>query len=219
MIAIVDDEKDIVKLVSKHLERAGFKTIKFYNGYEFLNSINKSIPDLVILDLMLPDIDGIEICKSIKNNDRYSNIKIIMLTAKADESDKVIGLELGADDYIVKPFSPKELVARVKAVLRRNTEKEDIIKIREIKIDTKKMDVYLQNRKVELTTTEFKILLMLAKRKGWVFSREQILRNLWGDDKIVIERSIDVHIRHLREKLGKFGKNIKNVRGAGYKLE
>lgn len=219
LIAIVDDEEDIVELVSTHIEKAGYKTVKFYNGFDFLNFLNKAQPELVILDLMLPDIDGIEICKKIKNNEKFSNIKVIMLTARSDESDRIVGLELGADDYVIKPFSPKELVARVKAVLRRNKEKDNIIKIGEIKIDTKKMEVYLQDKKVELTTTEFNILLILAGKKGWVLSREQILKNLWGDDKIVIDRSIDVHIRHLRKKLGKAGKYIKNVRGVGYKIE
>ncbi len=220
LIAIVDDEVDIVKLVSENLEKAGYKTVKFYNGTDLLRFIDKTQPELIILDLMLPDIDGIEICKRIKNNENLSRIKIIMLTARADEADKIIGLEIGADDYVIKPFSVKELVARVKAVLRRELTKEEIIKIGEdLIIDTGRMEVYSNKKKINLTSTEFNILKILAKKKGWVYTREQILKYLWGDDKIVIDRTIDVHIRNLRRKLGKAGTHIKNIRGIGYKIE
>jgi len=223
IVAIIDDEPDIVELVSLHLKKAGFKVKGFFDAKSFYQFLHKEIPDLIILDLMLPDIDGIEICKYLKMNERYSLIPIIMLTARGDESDKVLGLELGADDYVIKPFSPRELVARVKAVLRRGKlshQEKKIIKIDNIlKIDLQKYEVYVNEKKVNLTTTEFKILEILSKKRGWVFSRDQLLDYLWGDDKIVIDRTIDVHIKHLRDKLGPAGKFIKNIRGIGYKLE
>ncbi len=223
IVAIIDDEPDIVELVSLHLTKAGFKVKGFFDAKSFYQFLHKEIPDIIILDLMLPDIDGIEICKYLKMNEKYSLIPIIMLTARGDESDKVLGLELGADDYVTKPFSPRELVARVKAVLRRgklSQQERKIIKIDNIlKIDLQKYEVYVNEKKVGLTTTEFKILEILSKKRGWVFSRDQLLDYLWGDDKIVIDRTIDVHIKHLRDKLGPAGKFIKNIRGIGYKLE
>jgi DNA-binding response OmpR family regulator len=222
VIAVVDDEPDILELVSIHLKKANFKVREFADAEAFLKSLDKQIPDLLILDLMLPDADGMDICKYLKKKDKYASIPVIMLTAKTDETDKVLGLELGADDYVTKPFSPRELVARVRAVLRRK-EQKDVAKKIEIGnilvIDLQKFEVRLKNKKIDLTTTEFKILKILAVRQGWVFSREQILNELWGTDKIVIDRTIDVHIKNLREKLGKVGEFIKNVRGVGYKLE
>ncbi len=224
MIDIVDDEKDILELVALHLERSGFRVRKFLLAKPFLRELSIKQPDLIILDLMLPDIDGIEVCKFLKSHEEYGDIPIIMLTARATETDKVLGLELGADDYVTKPFSPRELVARVKAVLRRGgrqEEKEDKkIQIGGIlSIDPFKFEVYVRGKRIELTPTEFKILKMLAEKKGWVFTRKQILDELWGYDKIVLDRTVDVHIKHLREKLGEAGKFIKNVRGVGYKIE
>jgi two-component system phosphate regulon response regulator PhoB/two-component system alkaline phosphatase synthesis response regulator PhoP len=171
---------------------------------------------------MLPDADGLEICKYLRKNDDYSTVPIIMLTAKGDETDKVLGLELGADDYVTKPFSPKELVARVKAVLRRKGEKQEsrIVEVGNILIiDAEKYEVRIEGKRVELTSTEFRILQLLSSRKGWVHTRDQILDHLWGDEKTVLDRTVDVHIKNLREKLGKAKKFIKNVRGIGYKLE
>ena len=171
---------------------------------------------------MLPDDDGFEVCKRIRNNDTLKDTPIIMLTAKSDVMDKILGLELGADDYLTKPFSPRELVARVKAILRRNTTNIDtkIIKVNDILIiDIDRMSVSVKGKKIDLTGTEFKILQLLASRESWVFSRDQLLNHLWGNEKIVIDRTIDVHINHLREKLGVAGKLIKNIRGIGYKLE
>ncbi|MFH1249589.1 MAG: response regulator transcription factor [bacterium] len=176
----------------------------------------------MILDLMLPDIDGIEVCKQLKSDKKTSNFPIIMLTAKGDEFDKVLGLELGADDYITKPFSTRELVARVRAVLRRYRMKtaESTININnDLVIDLQRYSVTVNGHPVNLTSTEFNILKVLATKRGWVFSREQLLQHLWGDDKIVISRTIDVHIKHLREKLGSAAHYIKNIRGVGYKLE
>ena len=221
LIAVIDDEPDILKLVSLHLTKSGFKVKEFLNAENFFKFLSSKIPDLIILDLMLPDADGIEVCKYLKSNQNFSSIPIIMLTARADEADKVLGLELGADDYVTKPFSPRELVARVKAVLRRKTQDSGKkIKIGEILlIDLNKFEVFVENKKIDLTPTEFRILKILASKKGWVFTRDQILNNLWGQEKAVLDRTIDVHIKNLREKLGKASKFIKNVRGVGYKIE
>ncbi len=221
-VAVIDDEPDILELVSIHLKKSGFKVKGFLNADSFLKFLNKQIPELVVLDLMLPDADGLDICKHLKKEDKFSSIPIIMLTAKAEETDKILGLELGADDYVTKPFSPRELVARVKAILRRDRQiqKSKKIKIgKSLIIDLEKYEVFVSNRKVNLTVTEFRILQCLAEKKGIVFTRDRILDYLWGEEKAVLDRTVDVHIKHLREKLGKPGELIKNIRGIGYKLE
>ena len=221
LIAVVDDEPDILELVSIHLTKANYTIETFQDPESFFKFLKNSKPDLLILDLMLPDSDGMDICRYMKKTEQFSSIPIIMLTAKSDETDKILGLEMGADDYVTKPFSPRELVARVNAVLRRKSqvieEKMEIGTL--IEIFPRKFETTVDGKKVDLTTTEFRILKTLASRVGWVFSREQLLDELWGHDKVVIDRTIDVHIKHLREKLGKAGKYIKNVRGLGYKLE
>ncbi len=221
LIAVIDDEPDILELVSLHLTRSGFKVKEFLNAEGFFKFLSSKMPDLIILDLMLPDADGIEICKYLKSNQEYSSIPIIMLTARATETDKVLGLELGADDYVTKPFSPRELIARVKSVLRRKIpDSGKKIKIDDILlIDLNKFQVFVEDKKIDLTPTEFRILEILASKKGWVFTRKQILDHLWGQDKAVSDRTIDVHIKNLREKLGKAKRFIKNVRGVGYKIE
>ncbi len=224
VIAIVDDEEDIVELVSHHLKREGFKVKEFFNGRDFLLFIESIVPDLTILDIMLPGIDGLEICRILKGKQRTSSLPIIMLTAKASEADVVVGLELGADDYIVKPFSPRELIARVKSLLRRTSKKEvgvPTIKIGPLSLNSEKYEVTVNGKKIDLTTTEFKILEVLIERRGSVFTRDQLLKKkrLWGDDKLVYDRTIDVHIKNLREKLGVVGNMIKTIRGIGYKLE
>jgi len=221
LIAVIDDEPDILELVSLHLTKSGFKVKEFLNAESFFKFLSSKMPDLIILDLMLPDSDGIEICKYLKSKEDFKFIPVIMLTARASETDKVLGLELGADDYVTKPFSPRELVARVKAVLRRKTQDSGKkIKIGDILlIDLNKFQVFVENKKIDLTPTEFRILKILASKKGWVFTRDQILNHLWGHDKAVLDRTIDVHIKNLREKLGKASKFIKNVRGIGYKIE
>ena len=222
LIAIIDDEPDIVELVSVNLEKAGFDTRGFSNLESFLSFLKKQTPDLVILDLMLPDADGLEICKYLKKKDELSAIPIIMLTAKAEETDKILGLELGADDYVTKPFSPKELAARVKVALRRQTQKEDTKKIEIggiLVIDLEKFAVKVKGEKIDLTSTEFKILQLLSSKQGWVFSRDKILDYLWGREKAVLDRTVDVHVKNLRDKLGAAGPFIKNMRGIGYKLE
>ena len=223
-IAVVDDEPDIVELVAIHLKKNNFDVSGFNEASSFFKFMENNTPSLIILDLMLPDADGFEICKTLRANEKYAHIPIIMLTAKSEETDKIVGLEIGADDYVTKPFSPKELVARVKAVLRRTetakktleSKKLDVANI--ITIDTQKFEVHVKNEKVDLTSTEFRILLILSKRIGWVFSRKQILDALWGIDKAATDRTVDVHIRHIREKLGEASYLVKNVRGLGYKI-
>jgi two-component system phosphate regulon response regulator PhoB/two-component system alkaline phosphatase synthesis response regulator PhoP len=223
LIAVVEDEPDVSHLIAYHLEKNGFKAKEFRNAKSFLETLSFEIPSLIILDLMLPDIDGLEICKKIKNNEKTSRIPIIIVTAKGEESDRIVGLELGADDYITKPFSPRELVARVKAVLRRvisSDFSDQVIKLgKSLLIDIEKHRVSVDGKSVELTSTEFKLLKILAEKKGRIFTRDKLLDLLWGEDKAVIDRTIDVHIKNLREKLGSAGNLIKTVRGVGYKIE
>ena len=218
LIAVVDDEEDILELVSVNLKKSGFQVKAFADSKGFFRFLKNKKPDLIILDLMLPDIDGFEICKQLKKDNKYMNIPVIMLTAKADESDKLVGLEIGADDYITKPFSPKELVARIKAVLRR-FENKKIAKHKLFEINTEKHEVLVNGKKVDLTATEFKIIEFLNSKKGLVYSREELMNKAWDENKIILDRTVDVHIKNLREKLGPAGKAIKNIRGIGYKLE
>lgn len=222
LIAVVDDEPDIVELVTLHLNKAGYKVKSFNDGEGLFKFLKSSTPDLVILDLMLPDSDGNEICKYLKKEEKFSGIPVIMLTAKSEEMDKILGLELGADDYVTKPFSPRELVARVKAVLRREQKSFETnkIKIADIlEVDLQKYETKVNGVKVELTSTEFRILKLLAERKSWVYARDQILDYLGVQEKGVLDRTVDVHIKNLREKLGEAGKLIKNIRGIGYKID
>ena len=221
-IAIVEDEPDILKLVSVSLEKFGFAVKGFLNSDSFFKSAAVSKPDLIILDLMLPDMDGFEVCKHLKSKDEYKNIPVIVLSARSDESDKVLGLEIGADDYVTKPFSPRELVARVKSVLRRWEAREQAGKIvakKDLEIDRDRYEVRVKGKKVDFTTTEFKILELILSGKGRVFTRDQILAHLWGGEKFVVDRTVDVHIRNIREKLGPTAGVIKNVRGVGYRSE
>lgn len=224
LIFIVDDEPDILELVSINMTRAGFRAFEFENAAALYNKLPKIKPDLIILDLMLPDENGMDICRRLKSSDDYSQIPIIILTAKSETTDKILGLEFGADDYVTKPFEPRELVARVKAVLRRATpqvekEKKKIIFGNMLEVDPNKFEAKVNNKKIILTTTEFKILELLLRKPGYVYSRDKILTNLWGNEKIVEERTVDVHIKHLRQKLGRAGELIKNIRGVGYKIE
>jgi len=221
LVAIVDDEPDILTLVSLHLRRAGFRVKEFSDATGFLTFASRQVPDLVVLDLMLPDMDGADVCRQLKETERLAQVPVIMLTARADEADRVLGLELGADDYVTKPFSPRELVARVRAVLRRRQHGDDPDRLDfgVLSISPGRHVVTVSGERVELTTTEFRILLLLARKPGWVFSRDQILESLWGGEKAVLDRTVDVHVKNIREKLGKAGSLIRNVRGVGYKLE
>jgi two-component system phosphate regulon response regulator PhoB/two-component system alkaline phosphatase synthesis response regulator PhoP len=223
-IVVVEDEIDILDLICLHLKKERYNVRGFLTGYSFMKYLEAECPSLLVLDLMLPDIDGFEICKQLRARPEHASIPIIIITARSTETDKVLGLGLGADDYMVKPFSPRELVARVKAVLRRagrqdpEREKEKIEIGDLMSIDLQKYEVVVEGAKIDLTATEFRILQLLASKSGWVFSREKILTHLWGSDKMVLDRTVDVHIKHLREKMGKAGGLIKNMRGVGYKL-
>ncbi|MGC9361448.1 MAG: response regulator [Candidatus Syntrophosphaera sp.] len=220
-IFVVEDETDILELVRLQLTQAGYATSGFTHAQKMLDRLREGIPDLIILDLMLPDIDGLEVCRRIKTEQAWERIPIIMLTARADIEDRVKGLEHGADDYVTKPFDTSELLARVKAVLRRTAweESRNVLRINpEFRLDFNRYEAYIRDKRIDLTLTEFKILQLLTKRPGWVFKRSQILDHLWGNDKIVIERTVDVHIRNLREKLEDYSYMVKNVRGLGYKF-
>ena len=222
-IAVVDDEPDILDLVELHLTRAGFLVDRYQDGSTFLRALAAEVPDLVVLDLMLPDHHGTDICRSIREDRRLAGLPVIMLTALGEETDRVLGLELGADDYVSKPFSPRELVARVRAVLRRSGERREesgvVVVGNRIRLDLERYTTLVDGEKVELTPTEFRILGILAKGHGRVYSRAQLLEMLWEGEKFVFERTIDVHIRHIREKLGDAAELIQNVRGVGYKLD
>ncbi|MFH1552908.1 MAG: response regulator transcription factor [Candidatus Omnitrophota bacterium] len=222
LLAIVDDDPGIIDLVSDYFSRKGATVKGFSDSEGLFRFLGNKKPDLLILDLGLPGMNGFEICKRLKEKERFSAIPIIILSGKDEERDKVSGLDLGADDYVVKPFSLEELEARIRAVLRRRFPEEEEKKIRVgevMVIDFQTYQVTVDGIDAGLTPTEFKILELLASRKGQVFTRDRILDYLWGEEKVVIERTIDVHIRHLREKLGKAEKFIKNVRGIGYKLD
>ncbi len=221
MIAVVDDEPDILELLRLGLSRAGFRVAAFPDAGSFWKSLEKETPALVLLDLMLPDADGVEVCRSLRRREGGTALPIIMLTARGTEADKVLGLEIGADDYVTKPFSMKELVARIHAVLRRPDRDGETktIEFGPLRIDIEKHEVLVEGRPVELTATEFRILQLLASRRGRVLTRDQILDVLWGHEKIVVDRTIDVHIRNLREKLGPAAGLVKNIRGIGYKVE
>ena len=222
MILIVDDEADIRELVEFNLNRDGYNVISASSGERAVEKAIQKLPDLVLLDLMLPGIDGLGVCKKLKSDTKTQNIPIIMLTAKGEEIDIVTGLELGADDYVTKPFSPKVLVARVRKILHRaiarDLEKAPV-KIYELTIDPARREVLIKNKPVELTFTEFNILYALAKRPGLVFTRYQIVDALHGDDYLVTDRAVDVQIVGLRKKLGPCSKYIETVRGVGYRFK
>jgi len=221
-LLVVDDEADLVELVSYNLRKEGFIVDSASDGESALKKIKKDKYDLLILDLMLPGIQGIELCRILRNDPKNSGLPIIMLTAKGEEIDRIVGLEMGADDYMTKPFSPRELVARVKAVLRRFTEKpiiEKIMKIGDIEIDRERYTVIIRGKPVKLSATEFKLLLFLAERRGKVFSRGQLLDAVWRDEAFVEPRTVDVHIRRLRSNIEADPANpryIKTLRGIGY---
>jgi two-component system alkaline phosphatase synthesis response regulator PhoP len=222
-ILIVEDEKDIVKMLEYNLKKEGFKTISAQDGEDALEYAAREHPDLIILDLMLPGMDGLEVCKELKKETKTASIPIIMLTAKAQESDKVVGLELGADDYVTKPFSPRELIARIKAVLRRAKEKDklpEVLRLGDLVIDLSKIAVSVKDKPIELTAKEFELLKTLIKAKGRVLSRDYLLDTIWGFDHAVEiqTRTVDVHIRTLRKKLKSEAKRIVTVKNYGYRF-
>jgi DNA-binding response OmpR family regulator len=223
VVAVVDDEADIRSLLEDALRRDGFRVRSFADGSSFLASVARERPDAVVLDLMLPDLDGFEICRRLRRSERTADIAVVILTARAEEANRVAGLELGADDYVVKPFSTRELSARLRAVLRRGAREAPrgtVLTAGDgLVIDRDAFSVSVRGVPVELTSAEFRLLELLASSPGRVYSRERILDHLWGDERSVTERSVDVHIRHLREKLGEAAGLIANVRGVGYKLE
>lgn len=224
-ILVVDDEPDIIELVSYNLKKEGFKVSTASDGEESLKKIREGRFDLVLLDLMLPGIHGMELCRILKGNTDTSSLAIIMLTAKGEEIDRVLGLEMGADDYITKPFSPRELIARVKAVLRRAGErpvKEKVIHIGNLLINGETYQVTKGDAPLNLSATEFKLLLFLVERKGRVFSRDQLLNAVWKNEVFVEPRTVDVHIRRLRTQIEDDPSNplyIKTKRGIGYYLD
>jgi len=225
-ILIVDDEKDIVDLVAYNLEKEGYGVLKALDGEKALALVRSKRPDLVLLDLMLPGIQGLEVCKRLRQDAETATVPIIMLTAKGEELDRVIGLEVGADDYITKPFGVKELVARIRAVLRRSAagrqpEKPEIFEFKGLRIDMRSYEVTVDGRKVALSPTEFKLLRFLSQNPGRVYSRDQILDKVWGDESFVEPRTVDVHIRRLRSQIERDESSpayILTVRGVGYKF-
>jgi two-component system phosphate regulon response regulator PhoB/two-component system alkaline phosphatase synthesis response regulator PhoP len=222
LIYAVDDEKDILELLKVFLKKNFFDIKTFNNSFSFLRALDKKKPDLAIIDIMMPDMDGFELAKKIRADNSLSDIGIIFLTAKSQKADIIIGLEIGADDYIAKPFSLDELLARIKAVLRRKTQNQKTTEkqnLQKIKIDKESFTVLVNNKKIDLTLTEFKILELLLSNKNKVFSRDKLLDFVWGQDKEIIDRTIDVHIKNLRQKLGDCAVFIKNIRGIGYKFE
>ena len=222
-ILVVDDEEDILELVRYNLEKDGYRIETVTTGEDALAAAGRCQPDLVVLDLMLPGVDGLDVCRKLKNEPATAGIPIIMLTAKGEDADIVAGLELGADDYVTKPFSPRVLIARIRAVLRRGLPEgegeEVIVKAHDLVIDLQRHEVRLKNHPVEMTPTEFSLLHFLAKRPGLVFTRAQIIDGIKGSDYPVTERSVDVQIVSLRRKLGVAGKYIETVRGIGYRFK
>ncbi len=222
-ILIVEDEEDVQELVRYNLEKNGYLTESALDGRQALEKAKSKSPDLILLDLMLPEIDGLEVCKLVKKDPKTASIPVVMLTAKGTEADIVAGLEMGADDYITKPFSPRVLMARVKAVLRRKDNEADtdkmVIRVHNIEIDPGRHRVLVDGTQVKLTSTEFGLLKFLAARPGWVFTRYQIVDAVHGSDYPVTDRSVDVQVVGLRKKLGPAGHYIETVRGVGYRFQ
>jgi two-component system phosphate regulon response regulator PhoB len=220
-ILVVDDEPDALELVEFNLRQAGYEVSSAADGAEALKKARSTIPDLVVLDLMLPEMDGLEVCKVLRRDPATARIPIVMLTAKAGEVDRILGLELGADDYITKPFSPRELVLRVKNVLQRHqqaTTPRERLAFGDLVIDQPRHEVTWRARPIDLTATEFRLLTVLAERAGRVQSRDQLLRDVWHYESLIDTRTVDTHMRRLREKLGPAAKHLDTVRGVGYRF-
>jgi DNA-binding response OmpR family regulator len=220
-ILVVDDEPEAVELVEFNLKQAGYDVVTATDGAEALKKARTVLPSLVVLDLMLPEVDGLEVCKMLRRDPATAAIPIVMVTAKAAEIDRILGLELGADDYVTKPFSPRELVLRLKKLLqpgRGPTEANDVLKFGDLVIDAPRHLVSWRGRQIELTATEFKLLSLLANRRGRVQSRDQLLRDVWEYNSLIDTRTVDTHMRRLREKLGAGAKHLDTVRGVGYRF-
>ena len=224
-ILIVEDERDIVELLRYNLQEAGFETDYVRNGADALHRAVEQSPDLILLDLMLPEVDGFIVCRLLKNDPRTKNIPIVMVTAKTEERDRITGLELGVDDYITKPFSPKEVVLRVSAVLRRiqvgKQAEEDTKQIQQhgLTIDLDKHQVLTESGPINLTATEFKLITLFARSPGRVFTRDILMGVIWGQEYYGIDRTVDTHVSRLRRKLGEFGEHIETVHGVGYRFK
>ncbi len=222
-ILVVDDEPDAIELIKFNLKGAGYDVLTAVDGDEALKKARALLPDLIVLDLMLPEVDGLEVCKILRRDQRVSATPILMLTAKAAEIDRVLGLELGADDYVTKPFSPRELILRIKKLLRSGqapapAAKQDEITLKELSLDIPRHQAMVKGRTIDLTATEFRLLTVLAQRRGRVQSREQLLQDVWEYDNLIDTRTVDTHMRRLREKLGTAAKYLDTVRGVGYRF-
>lgn len=222
-ILVVDDEENLLELIEYNLGKEGYRVSCVASGEEAIREAKQTLPDLVLLDLLLPSVDGLDVCKALKSDPKTQHIPIIMLTAKSEEADVVTGLELGADDYLTKPFSPRVLLARIRAILRRKAKPSDddpsAIRIHNLVIHPGRHEVLISGKPVELTFTEFRLLHFLARKPGWAFSRSQIVDAVKGEDYPVTERSVDVQVVGLRKKLGPMGSYIETVRGVGYRFK
>lgn len=220
-ILVVDDETDVLEMISSNLKNAGFNVAQAQDGPSALEKAREAMPMLVVLDLMLPGMSGLEVCKALKGDPSTAHIPIVMLTAKAEEIDRILGLELGADDYISKPFSPRELILRIKSIVRRaglSNDKPDLIKIGDLVVDRLFFDVRIKGKPVDITPIEFKLLLVLLERRGRIQSREVLLNDVWGYDNTLDTRTVDTHVARLREKLRKGKIMIETARGFGYRI-
>jgi len=219
-ILVVEDEQDVVDLLSLNLRKAGFKVSTAAEGASGLEKARADKPDFIILDLMLPKMPGLEVCRTLKSDPETRHIPIMMLTAKAEEIDRIVGLEFGADDYVTKPFSPREVVLRIRAILRRGEMKqtEENLTAGPISIDPARHEIFVNGKQVHLTSLEFKLLRTLMQRRGRVQARDRLLNEVWGYESMIDTRTVDTHVRRLREKLGKAGDVVETVRGFGYRL-
>ncbi len=225
-ILVVDDEQDILDLISYNLSKEGFKVYTAANGTQAVEVARKVLPDLIILDVMMPGMDGFEVCRTLRKDEATASVSIMFLTAKAGEIDQILGLELGADDYIQKPISPRVLIARAKSILRRGNEKvrtetiaaPEVMRIGSIEINRQNYTVRIDSRESFFPKKEFELLAFLASNSGKVFTRESLLRRIWGESVFVVDRTVDVHVSKIREKLGKYGAWIETVKGVGYRF-
>ena len=217
-ILVVEDESDVADLLTLNFRKAGFRISTAADGASGLQKAREDRPDFIVLDLMLPKMSGLEVCKILKNDAATSHIPILMLTAKAEEIDRIVGLEFGADDYVTKPFSPREILLRIRAILRRGETADESLKAGPISIDPSRHEVRVNGKQVRLTSLEFKLLRALMQRRGRVQERDRLLNEVWGYESVIDTRTVDTHVRRLREKLGKVGDAIETVRGFGYRL-